>query len=195
MLDIFVLCRLYRESISHFLLRRLISTKKYSLSPELNFECFLAMFVCSVWLCTFLTAANYFRRLYTTFGSYILLLMAIYYFCRLYTNFGGYIVLSVAIYYFQSYMLLSTLYTYFSFIWLCFIRIQDLPAITRICGLKTRFKFNISLLVLIQFCFFCSAIAFSINFNSPFWKCRNTQMLKVRNFVHLALQMVCKGNM
>ena len=116
LLDIFVLCRLYRESISHFLLRRLISTKKYSLSPELNFECFLAMFVCSVWLCTFLTAANYFRRLYTTFGSYILLLMAIYYFCRLYTNFGGYIVLSVAIYYFQSYMLLSTLYTYFSFI-------------------------------------------------------------------------------
>ena len=101
LLDIFVLCRLYRESISHFLLRRLISTEKYSLSPELNFESLFTMFVCSVRLCTFLTAANYFRRLYTTFGSYILLLMAIYYFYRLYTNFGGYIVLSVAIYYFQ----------------------------------------------------------------------------------------------
>ena len=29
---------LYKDTVSHFLLRRLISTKNYSLCPELNFE-------------------------------------------------------------------------------------------------------------------------------------------------------------
>ena len=37
-LDIAVLCGLQRETISFFLLRRLISNKKHSLFPELNFE-------------------------------------------------------------------------------------------------------------------------------------------------------------
>ena len=38
LLDIVVLCGLQRETISHFLFRRLISTKKYFLLLELNYE-------------------------------------------------------------------------------------------------------------------------------------------------------------
>ena len=78
-----------------------------------------------------------------------------------------------------------------------FVSIQNFLAISRIFGLKVRFEFNINLLTLVQSYFFCSWTVFSINFNSPFWKCcfsGNAQMLKNRNFRRLAPQMVCKGN-
>ena len=78
-----------------------------------------------------------------------------------------------------------------------FVSIQNFLAISRIFGLKVRFEFNINLLTLVQSYFFCSWTVFSINFNSPFWKCffsGNAQMLKMWNFRRLAPQMVCKGN-
>ena len=121
----------------------------------------------------FWTAINYFRRLYTTFdghillfrrlythfGGYILLSTTIYYFRRLYTTFDGHILLSVAIYYLQRYILFLALPD-------CdFVRIQDVPVILCICELKARFEFNINLLALIQFCFFCSSMVSSIDFN------------------------------
>ena len=111
-------------------------------------------------------------------GHKMRLKAAIYYFRRLYVSFDGYILL----------LALAN----------CdFIRIQDFLAISRICGLKARLEFNINLLTLIQFCFFCSSVVTSINFNVPFWKCcfiRNTQMLKIWKFLHLTLQMVRKAN-
>ena len=105
-------------------------------------------------------------------------LTATYYLRRLHTTFDGYVLLLA---------------------WhdCDFARIQDFPAIFRICGLKGRLEFNNNLLVLVQFYFFCSLMFSSINFNLPIWKCcfiKNTQMLKMWNFLHLALQMVCKGN-
>ena len=135
-----------------------------------------------------LTTINYFWRLYTTFSGHTLLSIA----------FGGYIILLTATYYlrrlhttFDGYVLLLAWHD-------CdFARIQDFPAISRICGLKGRLEFNNNLLVLVQFHFFCSLMFSSINFNLPFWKCcfiKNTQMLKMWNFLDLALQMVCKGN-
>ena len=82
---------------------------------------------------------DYLRRPYTLLDGYILLSAAIYYFWRVYTTFDGYILL----------LALPD----------CdFVRIQDFPAISRICGLKTRLEFNINLLALIQFCFFCSSM-------------------------------------
>ena len=80
----------------------------------------------------FLATINYFRRLYTTFGGYILLS----------TAFGGYTLLLTAIHYFRR------LNTTFSFTFCNFERIQDFPAI---CALKAGLEFNINLLALIQF--------------------------------------------
>ena len=124
----------------------------------------------------FLTTIDYFRQLYTTFGGHILILAAMHYFRRI----------SAAIYYFWP------LYTFDGYIILLnlpdydFVRIQDLPAISCAYGLKTRLEFNINLLTLIQFCFSCSSMVSSVNFNLPFLKCcfiRNTQMLKMGNFL------------
>ena len=70
-----------------------------------------------------------------------------------------------------------------------FVRNQEFPAIPRICGLKARLEFNISLLTLIRFWFFRSLMITSINFDWSFWKCcfiRNTEMLKMWNLLLLA---------
>ena len=84
-----------------------------------------------------MAAIYYFRRLYTTYGGYILLSTAIYYFRRLYITFDGYIL----------HLALPD----------CdFVRIQDFFTISHTYGLKARHDFNINLLALIQFCFFCS---------------------------------------
>ena len=91
----------------------------------------------------------YFGRLYNTYGGYMVLSTAIYYFRQLYITFDGYILL----------LALPD----------CdFVRIQDFITISRTYGLKARLDFNINLLVLIQFCFFCSSMVSSINFNVPF---------------------------
>ena len=82
----------------------------------------------------FLTAINYFRRLYTTFDGYILLLTAIYHIRRLYITFDGYI------------LLLALRYCDFA-------RIEVFPAISFLCELNTRLELNINLLALIQFSF------------------------------------------
>ena len=83
---------------------------------------------------------TFIRCLYAVF-DYKHLLTAIYYIRRLYTTFDGHILLSTAIYYLLLLALLD-----------CdFVRIQDIPAILRICGLKARLDFNIILLTLIQF--------------------------------------------
>ena len=113
-----------------------------------------------------MTAIYYFRRPYTTFDGYILLLTAIYHIRRLYITFDGYI------------LLLALRYCDFA-------RIQVFPAISFLCGLNTRLKFNINLLALIQFSFFCNLIVSPVNFNLPFWKrcfIRNAQMLQMWNF-------------
>ena len=97
----------------------------------------------------FLTSINYFRQLYTIYGAHILIWTAIYYLRWLYTTF-------------DSYILLLTLPD-------CdFVRIQDFITISCIYGLKARLDFNINLLALIQFCFFCSSMVSSIIFNVPF---------------------------
>ena len=97
-----------------------------------------------------MAAIYYFRRLCTTYGGYILLSTAMYYFRRLY------------IITFDGYILLLALPD-------CdFVRIQDFITISRTYGLKARLDFNINLLALIQFCFFCSSVVYSINFNVPF---------------------------
>ena len=87
---------------------------------------------------------------------------AIYYFRLLYTTYGGYILLSTAIYYFRR------LYTTFSLPDCDFVRIQDFITISRTYGLKALLDLNINLLVLIQFCFFCTSMVSSINFNVLF---------------------------
>ena len=113
----------------------------------------------------FLTTINYFRRPYTTFDGYILLLTAIYHIRRLYNTFDGYI------------LLLALSYCNFA-------RIQVFPAICFLCGLNTRLEFNINLLALIQFSFFCNSMVSPVKFNLLFWKrcfIRNTQMLKMWN--------------
>ena len=115
-------------------------------------------------------AIYYFRLLYTTFDGYIL-------FLRLYITFDGYILLLAL--------------PYWDFTW-----IVAFSAICYICGSKARFE-NINLLSLIQFCFFFSSMVSSIYLNLLFWKCcfiKNTQMLKMWNFLRLALQMVNKEN-
>ena len=49
-----------------------------------------------------------------------------------------------------------------------FVRVQDFITISCTYGLKARLDFNINLLALIQFCFFCSSMVSSIDFNVPF---------------------------
>ena len=84
-----------------------------------------------------MAAIYYFRRLYTTYGGYILLSAALYYFRGLYITFDGYILL----------LALPD----------CdLVRIQDFITISRTYGLKARLDFNMNLLALIQFSFFCS---------------------------------------
>ena len=93
----------------------MISNLPYMLLLFYNSRC-LSMFVWSVQLKTFLTTLNYFRQLYTAYGSHILLYTTIYYLQRLYTSYGCDILLSTAIYYFRQ------LYTTFSFSWLWFCK-------------------------------------------------------------------------
>ena len=114
----------------------------------------------------FLTTINYFWRLCTTFSGHILLSTTIYHVRRLCITFGGYIPLLAFRYYH-------------------FPRIQAFPAISFLCGLNTRLDFNIDLLSLIQFSFFCNSIVSLVNFNLPFWKrcfIKNIQMIKMWNF-------------
>ena len=121
------------------------------------------MFVYNV---RFLITVSYFWRPYTTFNGYILLLTAIYHIRRLYITFDSYI-LRLALRYCS------------------FARIHVFPAISFLCGLNTRLEFNINLLALIQFSFFCNSVVSPVNFNLHFWKScfiRNTQILKIRNF-------------
>ena len=121
------------------------------------------MFVYNV---RFLITVSYFWRPYTTFNGYILLLTAIYRIRRLYITFDSYI-LRLALRYCS------------------FARIHVFPAISFLCGLNTRLEFNINLLALIQFSFFCNSVVSPVNFNLHFWKScfiRNTQILKIRNF-------------
>ena len=113
-----------------------------------------------------MTAIYYLRQSYTIFCGYILLSTAIYHNLQLYITFGGYILLLVLRYY-------------------DFARIQVLPAISFLYRLNTRLEFNINLLALIQFSFFCNSMISPLNFNLPFWKLcfiRNIQMLKMWNF-------------
>ena len=120
-----------------------------------------------------------FWRLYTTFVDHILHSTSIYYFCWPYTTFDGYILFLTARYYFRR------LCTTFTIKLLGFCKIQIFATISFICLLNSRLEFNINLLALIQFCFFCSSMVSSLNFNLPFWKScfiRNTQMLKTLNF-------------
>ena len=146
-----------------------------------------------------ITIKTYFWRLYSTFGGHILLLMAIttfggqilistaiYYFWRLYTSFDGSVLLLTAIYHirrlcitFDGYILLLALR------YCNFARIQVFPAISFLCGLNTTLEFNINLLLLIHFGFFCNSMVSPVSFNLPFWKhcfIRNTQVLKMLNF-------------
>ena len=121
------------------------------------------MFVCSVKLQTFFdhykllsTAMYYFWHPYTTFDGYRLLLTAIYDIWRLYITFDSYILL-----------------------------LLYLPTISFLCGLNTRLEFNINLLALMQFGFFCHSMVSPLTFNLPFWKrcfIRNNQMIKMWNF-------------
>ena len=129
----------------------------------------------------FLITISYFWRLCATFGGHILLSTAIYYFWRPYTTFDGYILLLTAIYHirrlyitFEDYILLLALR------YCNFARIQFFPEISFLC-----LEFNINLLFLIQFDFFCNWMVSPVNFNLAFWKhcfIRNTQMLKMLNF-------------
>ena len=133
-----------------------------------------------------MTSINYFWQLYTTFGSHILRSTAIFYFWGSYTTLDGYIPLLTATYHirrlyitFDGYILLLAL-SYCNF-----ARIQVFPAICFLCGLNTRLEFNINLLALIQFSFFCNSMVSPVKFNLLFWKrcfIRNTQMLKMWNF-------------
>ena len=113
------------------------------------------MFVCS----NVLTTMNYFRQLYTIYGVIYYFRPAIYYLRRLYITFGGYVLLSTAIYItFDRYILVLAVLD-------CdFVRIQDFITISRNYGLEARLDFIINL---IQFCFFCSSMISSISFNVP----------------------------
>ena len=128
-------------------------------------RCLYTMFVYK----HFLITISYFWRLYTTFGGHILLLTPICQICWPYITFDGYI------------LLLALRYCNFA-------RIQVFLAISFLCGLNTRLEFNINLLALIQFNFFCNSMVSPVNFNLPFSKrcfIRNTQMLKMWNFQDL----------
>ena len=91
----------------------------------------------------------YLWRPYATLDGYILLSAAIYYFRRLHITFDGYILL----------LALPDCY---------FVRTQDFITISHTYGLKARLDFNINLLALTQFWFFCSSVVSSINFKAPF---------------------------
>ena len=106
-----------------------------------------------------MAALYYFRRLYTTYSGYILLSTAIYYFRPLYITFDGYILL-LALPECDS------------------VGVQDLITISRTYGLKARLDFDINLLALIQFCFFCSSMVSSIDFNVLFLKLCFVEILK-----------------
>ena len=96
-------------------------------------------------------------------------MVAIYYFRRLYTTYCGYILLSAAIYYFQQVYITFEGYILLLALPDCdFVTIQEFNTISCTYVLKARVDFNINLLVLIQFCFFCSSMVSSINFNVPF---------------------------
>ena len=117
----------------------------------------------------FLTSINYFRQLYTTFGSHILRSTAIFYFWRSYTTLDGYIPLLTATYHirrlyitFDGYMLLLALP------YRDFARIQVFAAIFFLCVLNTRLEFNINLLSLIQFSFFYNSMVSPVNISLPF---------------------------
>ena len=91
------------------------------------------------------------------------------YLWRPYTNLDGYILLTAAIYYFR--LLNITFDGYILLLALPdsdFVRIQDFITISRTYGLKARLDFNIGLLALMQFCFFCSSMVSFIDFNAPF---------------------------
>ena len=135
-------------------------------------KCLVINIFWSLWKTTFdgyilLSAViYYFRQLYTTFGGYILLLTATCHIRRLYITFDGYILL-------------------LAFRYCNFARIKVFPAISFLCGLNTWLEFNINVLFLIQFSFFCNWMVSPVNFNLPFWKhcfIRNTQMIKMLNF-------------
>ena len=96
----------------------------------------------------FLTTLNYFRQLYKTYGSHMLLQTVIYYLWQpctaldgymllLYATYGGYILLSTTIYYFRQLHI-----TYGGYILLLalpdcdFVRTQDFLAISPTYGLK-----------------------------------------------------------
>ena len=114
----------------------------------------------------FLTTINYFWWPYTTFDGYILLLTAIYPIRRLYITFDGHM------------LLLASRFCKFA-------RIQVFPAISFLCELNTRLEFNINLLALIQFSFFCNSMVSPVNFSLLFSKrcfIRNTQMQKCEIF-------------
>ena len=114
-------------------------------------------------------AIYYFWQPYTTFDGFILLLTTIYHIRRLYIAFDSY----------RLFLLLLPLG------YCDFARIQVFPAISFLCGLNTRLEFNINLLALIQFSFFCNSMVSPVKFNLLFWKrcfIRNTQMLKMWNF-------------
>ena len=131
------------------------------------------MFVCSVQLQTIfdhykllLMAIYYFWQSNTTFDSYILLLTAIYHIRRLHITFEGCI------------LLLALRYCDFA-------KTQVFPTISFLCELNTRLEFNINLLALIQFSFFCNSMVSPVNFSLHFWKrcfIKNTRILKVWNF-------------
>ena len=142
------------------------------------------MLLCSVQLCTYLTAVNYFQWLYTTFDGYILL-----------TTFGGYILVLTAMYYFwQLYTTFDAINYFYLYLTAILWELRTF-LIPKICELKASLEFNINLLTLIQFCFLYRSVVTLTNFNWPFWRCcfiRNTQMLKMWNLLHLTLQMVHK---
>ena len=133
-----------------------------------------------------MTSINYFWRLYITFGGHILRLTAIYYFWGSYTTFDGYILLLTAIYHIRRlYVTLDGYILLLALRYCDFARIQVFPAISFLCELNTRLEFNINLLALIQFSFFCNSMVSPVNFSLPFWKrcfIRNTQTLKMWNF-------------
>ena len=80
---------------------------------------------------------------------------AIYYFRQLHTTYDGYILLSTVIY-------------YLGLPGCDFVRSKDFITISHTYGLKGRLDFNINLLALTLFCFFCSSMVSSIDLNVPF---------------------------
>ena len=88
------------------------------------------MFVYSVWLQTFF---DHYELLLTAIYC---LTVVIYYFKRLYTTYDGYVPLLTAVYYFQRLYITFDCYILLLALPDCdFVRIQDFPAISRICGL------------------------------------------------------------